>query len=60
MIRNNKDITGIIVGDVEFKLSQYADDTSLFSNGSPESMDGILRTLDYFACTMYIRIKNKF
>ena len=56
LIRKNKDITGIIVGDVEFKLSQYADDTSLFSNGSPESMDGILRTLDYFACISGLRI----
>ena len=41
---------------MEFKLSQYADDTSLFSNGSPESMDGILRTLDYFACISGLRI----
>ena len=29
LIKNNKYITGIIVGDVEFKLSQYADDTFL-------------------------------
>ena len=56
LIRNNKDITSIIVGDVEFKLSQYADDTSLFSNGSPESMDGISRTLDYFASISGLRI----
>ena len=56
LTRNNKDITGIIVGDVESKLSQYADDTSLFSNGSAESMDDILRTLDYFACISRLRI----
>ena len=37
LIRNND----IIVGYVQFDLSQYAACTSLFSNGSPESIDGI-------------------
>lgn len=31
-----------------FKLSQYADDTSIISDGSSESKDGTLRVLDYF------------
>lgn len=31
-----------------FKLSQYADDTSIISNGTSESKDGTLRVLDYF------------
>ena len=41
-IRNDKDIRGIRSGDKEYELSQYADDTSLISDGSPSSMDGIL------------------
>lgn len=49
IIRNNKDIKGIKIGDTEYKISQYADDTSLFTNGSPETLDGILRELDFFA-----------
>ena len=48
LFRNNKDIRGIRLGDEEYKLSQYADDTSLISDGSPGSMDGILRELDFF------------
>lgn len=37
----------MIIDGEEFKLSLYADDTTLFSNGSPESLDGILRELNY-------------
>ena len=47
-IRNNKDIRGIRLGDEEYKLSQYADDTSLISDGSPGSMDDISWELDFF------------
>lgn len=36
-----------MIGDVEYKLSQYADDTSLISEGSPLILDGILRKLDF-------------
>lgn len=49
LIRNNRDIRGIVIDGIEYKFSQYADDTSLIFDGSPESMDGILRVLDYFA-----------
>lgn len=35
--------------DGMFKLSTYADDTSLTSDGSPQSKDGTLKVLDYFA-----------
>ena len=30
MIRNNQNITGIIINEKEHKLSQYADDTLFF------------------------------
>jgi hypothetical protein len=49
LIRNDKDIKGIVFEDEEDNLSQYADDTSINSDGSPESMDGILGEPDYFA-----------
>lgn len=39
LIRKIKDIKGIIIEGEEYKLSQYADDTTLFSDGSPESLD---------------------
>ena len=47
LIRNNKDIKGIVIEGEEYKLSQYADDTSIISDGSPQSIDGILRELDF-------------
>ena len=36
-IRKNKKINGIIIEYTEFKISQYADDTTIFLNGSRES-----------------------
>ena len=47
LIRNNRDIKGIKINGEEYKISQYADDTSLFTDGSPQSLDGILQTLDF-------------
>lgn len=49
LIRNNRDIKGFEIDEEEYKISQYADDTSLISDGSSLSLDGILQTLDYFA-----------
>lgn len=49
LIRNNRDIRGIVIDGIEYKISQYADDTSLIFHGLPESMDGILSVLYYFA-----------
>lgn len=55
-IRNNKDIKGITIAGEEYKISQYADDTSLVTNGSPESLNGILIELDMFASISGLRI----
>lgn len=48
-IKNNRDIKGIVIHGIEYKLSQYADDTSLVLDGSSKFTDGILRVWDYFA-----------
>lgn len=37
---------------VEYKLSQYADDTSIIFDRSPQSIDGILR--EYFAYLAFL------
>lgn len=34
MIRQDRDIKGIIINNKEFKISQYADDTQIFLNGT--------------------------
>ena len=49
LIRNNKEIKGITIDGEEYKISQYADDTSLMCDGSPTSLDAILRVLDKYA-----------
>ena len=41
LIRNNKGNKWITIERVEYKLSQYADDTTIFTDGSPSSLDGI-------------------
>ena len=48
-IRNNKLIKEIKIGDVEFKLSQYADDLSTILDGSTTSLNNILDELNRFS-----------
>ena len=48
-IRNNKDIKGITIGKTEYKLSQYADDTSAILDGSEKSLTETLKELSYFS-----------
>lgn len=50
LIRSNKDIQGIkIVDDVKVLLSQFADDTSLYLDGSKKSFEQSVITISYFA-----------
>lgn len=56
LIRNNKDIKGINIDGEEYKISQYADDTSLITDGSPKSLDGILQILDLYANVSGLKI----
>ena len=48
MIRNNNDIHGIIIDNKEYKISQYADDSQLFLNGSENSLRETLDILQIF------------
>lgn len=56
LIRNEKDIKGINIDGEEYKISQYADDTSIIMDGTPQSYDGILRVLDFFAQVSGLKI----
>ena len=49
MIRQNKDIKGYCILDEEIKISQYADDTSLFLDGSRESFETCIHTVMEYA-----------
>ena len=48
MILKDKDIKGIHVGSEEFKISQFADDTTIFLDGSEGSLQQTLNTLEIF------------
>ena len=58
-IRKNTNIKGISVNDVEIKLSQYADDTTLILDGSDESLRSSLATLDDFSKVSSLRLNDK-
>ena len=47
-IRNDKDIKGISVDRFEYKISQYADDTTLLLDGSEKSLHRSLQILQWF------------
>ena len=49
LIRSNKHVKGIKVGDKEFVISQYADNTSLILDGSKQSLEQALIVLKFYA-----------
>ena len=49
MIRSNKNIKGITVNGTEYRISQYADDTSLLLDGSSSSLNETLKVLTQFS-----------
>ncbi|MCU7801439.1 MAG: reverse transcriptase family protein, partial [gamma proteobacterium symbiont of Lucinoma myriamae] len=49
LIRTNKHIKGIKVGDKEFVISQYADDTSFILDGTRQSLEQALIVLKFYA-----------
>ena len=48
MIKYNKDIKGIFIEGIEYKASQFADDTTLTLDGSQKSLQAALNTLEIF------------
>ena len=47
-IRKNKKVKGITVNNTEFKISQYADDTSVILDGTETSLNQTLEELANF------------
>ena len=55
-IKSNPKIKGITIDRYEFRISQYADDTSLLLDGSEESLFEALLTLEWFEKISGLRI----
>ena len=49
LIKSNNNVKGIKVGNKEFVISQYADDTSLILDGSETSLKNALLVLKFYA-----------
>ena len=48
LIKSNKYIRGIRINNTEFKISQFADDTTLTLDGSQVSLQAALNTLETY------------
>lgn len=55
-IRNCQNIKGISISGEEYKISQFADDTSLLLDGSDESLNSALNVLNQFAILSGLRV----
>ena len=58
MIRNNKSITGVNINNVEYKISQYADDTEFILNGDRRSFEKCIETLNEFSKISGLFVNN--
>ena len=48
LLRKNEKIKGIKIGNLEFLLAQYADDTTEMLDGSESSLNETLKDLEFF------------
>ena len=48
LINMDPNITGVIIGEENIKLTQFADDTTLILDGSQYSLESALNTLEIF------------
>ena len=49
LLKANKDIKGLSIKDVQYLITQFADDTSLLLDGSEKSLSETMKMLNYFA-----------
>ena len=49
LIKSEKDIKGIKINNIEYLISQYADDTTFILDGSPTSFHATMLTLERYA-----------
>ena len=59
MINANENIKGIIIDDAEFKLTQLAEDTTLFIDGTIDSLRASLNTLEIYGSISGLKINSE-
>ncbi len=59
LIRKNKGISGIVVGNIECKITQYADDSTIILDGSDESLRQTLKVIDLFKRLSGLKINEE-
>ncbi len=58
MLKNNDKIKGINIGNTEYLLSQFADDTTLILDGSEACLQASLQTLKLYASFSGLRVNT--
>lgn len=58
MIQNNIEIKGIYIKNQQYKLTQFADDTTLILNGSLKSLQAALNTLEIYGSFSGLKINK--
>ena len=58
MIKYNNNIKGILIGENEFKITQFADDTTLFLDGSQLSLQHTLNAIEIFLSFSGLKINT--
>ena len=59
MLRNEESVKGININNKSFLLSQYADDTQIFLDGSESSLRSTLHILQIFCEISGLKITRK-
>ena len=58
MLKQNAAINGIKIGDVEYLLSQFDDDTTIILDGSQQSLETAISILNLFASMSGLKVNN--
>ena len=58
MIENNENIRGISIDNTQFKLTHFADDTTIFLDGSRDSLLAALNTLEIFGTFSGLKVNT--
>ena len=58
MLKQNKDIKEVKIGDVKHILSQFADDMTIILDGSEQSLATAIKTLDSFAILSNLKVNS--